>query len=76
MAPTMKDLGIDRLSVADRLVLVMEIWDSIAANPESLPLIEDRKRSLDRRLADLDANPTNVVTWEEIQARIPRPDKR
>lgn len=70
MAPSMKDLGIDRLNVADRLALVMEIWDSIAAQPESLPLPEDLKRLLDGRLAELDAHPANVVTWEEIQARI------
>lgn len=70
MAPTMKDLGIDRLSVPDRITLVQEIWDSIAADPESVPLTERLKLELDRRLADLDANPDNVLTWEEIQARI------
>lgn len=70
MATTMKALGIDQLSIADRLALVMEIWDSIAPNPEALPLTEDLKRLLDRRLGELDANPTNVLTWEEIQAHI------
>ena len=64
----MKDLGIDRLSIADRIALVQEIWDSIAANPESVPLTEDLKHELDRRLADLDANPNDVLTWEEIGA--------
>lgn len=70
MAPTMKDLGIDRLSIADRIALVQEIWDSIAANPESFPLTEDVKQLLDRRCADLDANPNNVLTWEQIKAHI------
>jgi putative addiction module component (TIGR02574 family) len=69
MAPTMK-LGIDRLSIPDRITLVQEIWDSIAANPESVPLTEDLKLELDRRIADLDANPNDVLTWEEIKARI------
>jgi putative addiction module component (TIGR02574 family) len=73
MAPTMKDLGIDQLSVAERLALVQEIWDSIAAAPEGVPLIESQKGELDRRLADLDANRDNVLTWEEIQARIRGP---
>lgn len=72
MAPTMKDLGIDRLSVADRIALAQEIWDSIAADPQPLPLTEDLKQMLDRRLAELDANPGNVLTWEEIKARIER----
>lgn len=70
MTPTMKELGIDRLSVADRIALVQEIWDSIAADSPSLPIAEDLKRVLDRRLAALDADPNNVLTWEEIKARI------
>jgi putative addiction module component (TIGR02574 family) len=70
MTPTMKDLGIDRLSIADRIALVQEIWDSSATSPEEIPLTEEQTRELDRRLADLDTNPNNVVTWEEIKARI------
>jgi putative addiction module component (TIGR02574 family) len=70
MAATMKSLGIDRLSIADRLVLVQEIWDSIAAAPEEIPLTEAQKQEFDRRLADLEANPDNVLTWEEIKARV------
>ena len=45
-----KELGIDRLSISDRITLVQEIWDSIAANPESVPLTVSRKLELDRRL--------------------------
>ena len=73
MPATMKELGIDRLSVEDRLALVQEIWDSFAAAPEQLPFTEDLKRLLDRRLADLDANPGNVLNWEEIKARVRSP---
>ena len=70
MAVTMKDLGIDRLSAADRLALVQEIWDSLTATPDEVPLTEAQKRELDRRLAELDANPKNVLTWEQIQAHV------
>ncbi len=73
MPATMKELGIDRLSVEERLALVHEIWDSIAASPTPLPLTEVQKRLLDQRLADLDANPGNVLTWEEIKARVREP---
>jgi putative addiction module component (TIGR02574 family) len=66
----MKDLGIDRLSVDDRLALVQEIWDSIAADCDLLPLTDEQKRLLDRRRADLDANPGNVLTWEEIKRSV------
>ncbi len=70
MAVTMKPLGIDQLSVADRIALVQEIWDSIAATPEEVPLTEAQKQEFDRRLAELEANPNNVLTWEEIKARV------
>jgi putative addiction module component (TIGR02574 family) len=66
----MKDLGIDRWSVADRLALVQEIWDSITATPEEVPLTEAQRHELDRRLAELDANPANVLTWEEIKTHV------
>ena len=70
MAATMKSLGIDRLSIADRLELVQEIWDSIAASQEEIPLTETQKQEFDRRIADLDANPNNILTWDEIKAQV------
>ncbi len=70
MAVTMKDLGIDRLSVEDRLALMHEIWDSVSGFVEQCPLTEDEKQMLDRRCAELDAHPENVLTWEEIKARV------
>ena len=70
MAPTMKDLGIDRLSIEERLVLVQEIWDSIAAEGAPLALSDAQKGVLDRRIAELNANPQNVLTWEEIKAHL------
>jgi putative addiction module component (TIGR02574 family) len=70
MAVSMKDLGIDRLSVEDRLALMHEIWDSLTADPAQIPLTEAQKHILDRRLADLERNPNNVLTWDEIKARV------
>lgn len=70
MPPTMEQLGIDRLTIDDKLLLLDEIWDSIAAAPEDLSISDEQKRILDRRIAELDANPNNVVTWEEIKAHI------
>ena len=34
MSPTLKSLGLDQLSVAQRILLVEEIWDSIALYPD------------------------------------------
>ena len=67
MGVSMKSLGIERLSVAERLVLVEELWDSITA---STPVTDAQRAELDRRLADHDANPDDVVSWEEIHSSI------
>lgn len=69
MSPTMKALGIDRLSIDERGALVQEIWDSIAEeSPEQGPLTEDQKRGLDRRPEAHRANTGDVVPWEVIKA--------
>jgi putative addiction module component (TIGR02574 family) len=68
MAATMKDLGIDRLSVDDRIVLAHEIWNSVAAEVGRAPLTDAQRRELERRLDDHEANPDDVVPWEQIKA--------
>ncbi len=70
MPSTMHELGIDRLSVEDRLALMHEIWDSLAEAIEESPLTEEEKLLLDQRCADLDAHPENVLTWEEIRTSV------
>ena len=68
MAPTMQDLGIDRLSPEHRLRLISEIWDSLAN--ESLPIPESHREELDRRLAAADADPSAGRPWQEVRARL------
>ena len=67
MSVSIKSLGIERLSVAERLILVEELWDSIAA---STPITDAQRAELDRRLADHEANPDDVVSWEEVHSSI------
>ena len=68
MAPTLQTLGIDRLSIEDRIALVTAIWDSIAAEPHPPLLTEAQRMELDRRLADHAARPDDVVPWEQVKA--------
>lgn len=70
MAATMKSLGIDQLSVDDRLMLLGEIWDSIAAEPDSLPVTEAQKKDLQARLDAYKDNPKAGAPWEEVKARL------
>ncbi len=68
MAPTLQALGIDRMSVEDRIALATAIWDSIAAAPHAPLLTEAQRRELERRLADHADNPNDVVPWEQVKA--------
>ena len=70
MSVTMKSLGIDRLSIPERIVLLEEIWDSIAANPENIPLTEGQKAELHRRLTACETNPDAGSSWDEVRSRI------
>jgi putative addiction module component (TIGR02574 family) len=69
MASLLCSLGIDRLSVDERLQLIDEIWESIRPAVEQTPLTDEERQLLDQRLATLDANPQNVTSWEEVEAR-------
>lgn len=70
MAVTMKQLGIDQLSIEDRLALLDEIWESIAPTREKQQLTEEQKELFAARIADLKNNPDDVLTWEEIKESI------
>jgi len=70
MPATMKSLGIDRLSVDQRLSLIEEIWGSIAADSNAVPLTEAQRAELDRRIADHELRPDDVVSWDEVKASL------
>jgi putative addiction module component (TIGR02574 family) len=70
MSPTLKALGIDRLTVAQRILLLAEIWDSIAAEAEQLPLTEAQRQDLERRLAAHEADAKAGSSWQEVKARL------
>ncbi len=62
--------GILDLSIAERIQLVEDIWDSIAEVPDSLGLTEEQKTELDRRLDSYHQDPTSGSPWEEVLRRI------
>ena len=64
------------LSVAERIQLVEDLWDSIALETpdEALPLSPELAAELDRRIADIDAGREKTYSWDEVKTRI-RKDK-
>jgi putative addiction module component (TIGR02574 family) len=58
------------LSPAEKLQLVEDLWDDLAASPESVPVHDWQKEELARRKANLQKNPASAVSWEEAKRRI------
>ncbi|MEG4442675.1 addiction module protein [Microcoleus sp. AT9_B5] len=58
------------LSIQDRIRLVQAILDSIAAEQVHPDLTDFQKQEIDRRIDDYEANPDNVLTWEEVKASV------
>jgi putative addiction module component (TIGR02574 family) len=58
------------LSPSEKLQLVEDLWDDLAATPEAVPVYDWQKQELARRKANLMKNSASVSTWEEVQRRI------
>lgn len=57
-----------QLSVEEQLELVEALWDDIARRNTVPPPTDAQKEELDRRLADHEANPDDVVPWSQVKA--------
>lgn len=77
MPATVASLGIDRLPREERLALVQEIWDTIAAEQKPIELSDAQRAELQRRVAEDDAAPDDVIPWDQVKAealsRLQRP---
>jgi len=70
MAEPLSIADVLKLSVPERIQLVEDIWDSIAAVPEAVPLTDAQREELDRRLDAYRRDPAAGSPWEEVRARI------
>lgn len=57
-----------QLSVQDQLELVEALWESIAKRNAVPGPTDAQKTELDRRLAEHEASPDDVVSWSEVKA--------
>jgi len=59
-----------QLSVAERIQIVEDIWDSISESPDSLELSEAEKAELDKRLESYQKNPNEGIEWEALKKNL------
>jgi putative addiction module component (TIGR02574 family) len=63
---------IQSLSVADRLQLLEDIWDSLVDTPEAVPVADAQRKELARRRRAYARNPSATKSWTQVRARLRR----
>ena len=58
------------LTPSEKLQLVEDLWDDLAATPEAVPVHDWQKEELARRTANLMNNPACGLAWEEVKKRV------
>ncbi|MCG6133898.1 MAG: addiction module protein [Nostoc sp. LLA-1] len=58
-----------QLSIAERIQLVQDIWDSITVDTDDVNISDAQKKELERRLELYEQNPHQVSTWEEVKQK-------
>jgi len=61
---------ITKLSTPEKILLVEDIWDSIASEEAVVPVPQSHIEELDRRFKKYESAPGNLLSFEELQAKI------
>ena len=64
------EIDTSKLIPEERLDLIEELWDSLSADPEKIPLTNAQAKELDRRLAEMDQDEALGIPWETVLAQI------
>ena len=62
--------GLTRLTTAEKILLLEDLWDSIAAEESSVPVPDSHREELDRRLAEYEKDPGNLLTLDDLRRRV------
>jgi len=65
-----KAVSVFELSVSEKLQLVEDLWDDLAAQPSEIPVHDWQKQELARRKANLMSNPASGLSWDEVKRRV------
>jgi putative addiction module component (TIGR02574 family) len=64
---------LEMLSVAERVQIVEDLWDSIARSNANLPVPQWQKDELGRRKERYRQNPGSGETWDQVKQSILQP---
>jgi len=61
---------VKKLTPSEKLLLVTELWNDLAAHPTEVPVSREQIAELDRRMEEYRCDPSKVTSWEAIQQHI------
>jgi len=61
---------IENLSTSEKILLVEDLWDTIAVDESNVPVPESHKEELDRRLRRHKSHPTHLLTLDGLRDKI------
>jgi len=70
MTKATSSLDFSRLSVAERILLAQQLWDSVHSQAKSLPLTDAQKEELDRRWKAFEAGEMPASSWFEVKRQL------
>lgn len=59
-----------QLNVSERVLLVEDLWDSIIPEADDIPLGEEQRAELDRRLTAYREDPQAGSSWSDVRRRV------
>ena len=66
----MPGFNLNDMSPDEKLRLLEELWDSLSANPDAVPLTAAQRQELDRRLDELERDGTSGIPWDDVLREI------
>ncbi len=66
MRPDQIRSEIDRMELSEKLLLVEDIWDSIAVSNSEIPMPKWQKQELDKRYKEYKNGGVNLHDWKSV----------
>lgn len=63
-----------KLPAPERIELAEALWDSVQRDTDTFPVPQAHLAILEERLRDMEANPGDESTWEEVRDRLQKLD--
>jgi len=67
---SMNNRSVFDLSPPEKLQLVEDLWDDLAADPENVPVHDWQLEELARRKANLTSHPASGLPWDKVKRRV------